>query len=312
MIETYLLPGDDVFPEGITEDPDGVTFYVGSSANGTIYRGRTDQPELEVWATAPADLHSPADPQGPADPLSPADPQSPAGLPGPSSVLGLTVDGDTLIAAGSDTGWIFAFDLRTARIVGRVRVPSDETLLNDVCVAHGYAYVTDSARPVVWRLSISDGRLGDPVAWAHLDDGAPTPYLNGIVAVHDGATLIVAAQGSEVLWRVDTATGQAVRLDLRIAADGMVVVGDRLYTCDNVDRADGGADYYVSELVLSADAHAVRLERRWPQSAEDTPTTCAYLGGRLLMVNSRFGARRIGTTVPPFSVRALSIGEDAR
>jgi sugar lactone lactonase YvrE len=48
VIDTYLLPGDGIFPEGITEDPDGRTFYVGSSGDGTIFRGRLDDPRTEV------------------------------------------------------------------------------------------------------------------------------------------------------------------------------------------------------------------------------------------------------------------------
>ena len=39
--EEFVLPGDQVYPEGITEGP-GTTFYVGSIDTGTIYRGDLD------------------------------------------------------------------------------------------------------------------------------------------------------------------------------------------------------------------------------------------------------------------------------
>lgn len=40
-------------------------------------------------------------------------------------------------------------------------------------------------------------------------------------------------------------------------------------------------------------------------SQYDTPTTLAYLDGRLYLVNSQFGARRRGAAAPPFTVSAL-------
>ena len=39
----YSLPGDNVFPEGITEGG-GTTFYVGSMGEGTIFRGDAATP----------------------------------------------------------------------------------------------------------------------------------------------------------------------------------------------------------------------------------------------------------------------------
>jgi sugar lactone lactonase YvrE len=55
VITEYTMPGEDVFPEGITEGPDGVTFYVSSSRHGTIFRGHIDAGELEVWQPARVD-----------------------------------------------------------------------------------------------------------------------------------------------------------------------------------------------------------------------------------------------------------------
>jgi hypothetical protein len=47
-IDAYTLPGEAVGPEGSTEDPDGVTFYVPSYHKGTVFRGRIDRTETEV------------------------------------------------------------------------------------------------------------------------------------------------------------------------------------------------------------------------------------------------------------------------
>jgi len=276
VIETYVLPGDDVHPEGITEDPDGFTFYVSSAKQGTIFRGRLGEPTLEVW--------------------------QPPGADGRDHALGLTVDPHgRLLVCGHETGYLWAYDTVTGDLVARRKVPTDKTLLNDVCVAGDHAYVTDSARPVVWRCT-ADGELEE---W--IDLGEDGYYLNGIVALQGGATLLVAAQGAEVLWRVDIATREATRLEARVAADGMVVVGDKLYTCDNVELPGDDVAFYVSEFAFDDDVRQVSLVRRWPLSKDDTPTTLAFLGGRLLVVNSQFIPGREGTAKAPFTVGTIRL-----
>jgi hypothetical protein len=41
-VARYSLPGDNVFPEGITGGA-GTTFYVGSMGDGTIFRGDAER-----------------------------------------------------------------------------------------------------------------------------------------------------------------------------------------------------------------------------------------------------------------------------
>jgi len=287
VITDYVLPGEAVFPEGITEDPDGVTFYVSSENDGTIFRGHIDKPELEVW--------------------------QPAGADGRTQALGMAVDGaGRLLVCGGETGHLFAYDIRTGARQARHTIPAEATLLNDVCVTGGYAYVTDSRRPVIWRLKLA-GEVGEPEEWLDLTAfGAAAGdlhYLNGIVATHDGTTLLVAAQGTGVLWRVDVAARTASRVDLggvRVNGDGLCFVGNLLYVCDNTDEPDGSARFWLSALHPSADARAAALAGRWERPAEQTPTTLAYLDGRLYLVNSQFHARHAGTAAPPFTVSALT------
>ena len=286
VITDYVVPGEAVFPEGITDDPDGVKFYVSSENEGTIFRGRIDQPELEVW--------------------------QPAGADGRTQALGMAVDGaGRLLVCGGETGHMFAYDIRTGARQARRTVPSKPTLLNDVCVAGGYAYVTDSHRPVIWRLALGS-EVGEPEEWVDLTASGAAPgelhYLNGIVATHGGATLLVAAPGTHVMWRVDVAARTASLVDLGgvlVNGDGLVIVGDLLYVCDNTDEPDGSARFWLSALRPSSDARAATLVGRWERPAEQTPTTLAYLGGRLYLVNSQFQARHAGTAAPPFTVTAL-------
>jgi sugar lactone lactonase YvrE len=279
VIETYILPGDElIHPEGITEDPDGVTFYVSSATLGTIFRGRLDSEQLEVWQEPGAD--------------------------GRDHALGMAVDPrGRLLVCGYHTGYLFVYDTTAGVLLSKHRVPAAECLLNDVCVAGDHAYVTDSTRPVIWRFRLRDA-VGEAEEWINLGEAEAGSYLNGIVALHEGRTLLVAAQGTERLWRIDIATRAATRLEQKVAADGMVVVGNTLYACDNVEEPDR-VRFYVSAFRIEPDARAVTLLRRWERSEEDTPTTLAYLGERLLVVDSQFVPGRNGTAKPPFTVKVI-------
>ncbi|GIG65861.1 SMP-30/gluconolactonase/LRE family protein [Phytomonospora endophytica] len=280
----YVVHGDKVFPEGITEDPDGRGFYVSGSADGTIYRGERGVPDTEVWQEAGSD--------------------------GRDCALGMAADpyGRLLVCGGKD-GVLYAYDLATGALVARRAVGTEPTLLNDVCVLGDHAYVTDSLRPVVWRFGLGADGVGEAEELVGLTSHDPgDAYLNGIVPTPDGDGLLVAAQGTGELWRVEVATRTASRVDLGgvpVNGDGMVWVGDVLYVCDNTDEPDGSVRYWLTALRLDGTHRAV-LAGRWEQRPEDTPTTVAHVGGRLLLVHSQFAMRRLGRPVePPFTVGEL-------
>lgn len=52
---TYTIPGDKVFPEGIARVPHSKTFFVGSTTDGTIFRGDLRAPALTPFAAPGAD-----------------------------------------------------------------------------------------------------------------------------------------------------------------------------------------------------------------------------------------------------------------
>lgn len=285
MIDEYTLPGAGIFPEGITEDPGGTAFYVSGSSDGTVFRGELGRPELTVWL--------------------------PPGSDGRESALGMTADAHgRLLVCGGSGGVLYAYDLATAALVARHAVGTAPTLLNDVCVHDGHAYVTDSMRPVVWRFPLGD-TVGPPEEWLDLAPfGAVDPYLNGIVPTRDGTALLAAAQGTGELWHLNLAGRKAERVDLGgvlANGDGMVWVGEVLYVCDNTDEPDGSARYWLTALRTSPDGRRAELAGRWERAAADTPTTVAYLGGRLLLVNSQFAGRRMGTVKEPFTVSVVGV-----
>jgi sugar lactone lactonase YvrE len=293
VIDTYVLPPDvaDVMPEGIAEDRDGLTFYISSARHGTIYRGRVDLPELELW--------------------------QPAGVDERTQATGMTVDPQgRLLVCGWETGHVFAYDTATSALCARVTVRVEVTGLNDICIFDGYAYVTDSRRPVIWRIALAgDGQsaLGEPEEWLDLREfGAPEPddsFLNGIVPAREARALPVSDQAEEVLWRVDVAGRSAVRVDLggqHLCADGMVWAdGGLLYACDNSEE-DGTIRMWLTAIRIADDARTGVVVGRWERPLADTPTTLAHLGGRLYVVNSQmFVERAGGQLTPPFTVSAL-------
>jgi len=183
----YALPGTSVFPEGITEGP-GTTFFVGSMADGGIYRGDTATGRIEMFVPPDGD--------------------------GRTTITGLAVDGyGRLIACDYDGGQLLVYDLAARSLVARRVLPAEESWPNDVAVAGDSAYVTDTKHPLVWRLPADRGGVGDPELALDLGRFGPADpaYLNGIVASPDDPMLLVASQGEGgTLWRVDLAGRSAV------------------------------------------------------------------------------------------------------
>jgi sugar lactone lactonase YvrE len=295
-IDTYRLPGRiGSQPEGITAGIDG-DFYVGSLRDGSIFCGRLDSEAAQVW--------------------------QPPGGDGRTCVLGMALHADhSLVACGGTTGHVFVYDLASGGLVARRTVASEPTLLNDVWVVGDVAYVTDSARPVIWRLGLADfgatgaGGVGEPEVFADLAAAGDAAFLNGIVATADGSALLVAAQGTGTLWRVDLASGAAGQVELpdryEFAADGLLLLDEHtlLGVCNEGDTPET-AVFFLAGLRLDATARVGVPLGRWIDPRMDAPTTIAFgEDGRLLLVNSQLGRR---DPAPPFEVIAMDVPREAR
>jgi len=46
--ERYALPGNEVYPEGVAYRPDTGEFFVGSTTDGTVFRGNVGEPGAEA------------------------------------------------------------------------------------------------------------------------------------------------------------------------------------------------------------------------------------------------------------------------
>ena len=282
----YTLPGAAVFPEGIALGRAG-TFYVSSTGDGTIFRGNVRQPQTGVFLAGGAD--------------------------GRTTAVGLDVDRRGLLfVAGGNTGLVWVYDTRTGALVRRFET-GPGGFLNDVIVArNGDAYVTDSLRPVLWRIPASQLIAGAPstAAEAFLSfTGTPLVYgmgfnLNGIATTPGGRYLIVAQTNTGRLFRIDLATKTVGPIDLggqTVSADGIELRGRTLYA---IARPD------LVTIRLSGDLLTGRVVSRTPAASLGLafPTTLALLGPTALVVNSQFDRRGPGLTPTlPFTVSRVRL-----
>ena len=201
-------------PEGI-ESGRGTSFFVGSLADGAIWRG-------DLRTGSGAEL---------AD-----------GATGRVSVgIAYEAARDRLWVAGGGpgffgTGDVRVYDASSGVLLATFLPPEDVGFLNDVAITHDAVYVTDSFNAQLVKIPLpADGSLPseDSATLLPVSGIAQTggPNLNGIVA--KGDVLLVAETSSGKLFRVDPDTGIADEVDLGgevlPGPDGLELRGNTLY-----------------------------------------------------------------------------------
>lgn len=291
----YVLPGDNVFPEGIALQKSTGDFFVGSTTDGTIYRGNIRGERLEEFL--------------------------PGGADGRTAVTGMKVDGrGRLWVAGRFTERTFVYDVRTKRLIRTLRAPrvepsftprDERSLVNDMTVTDGAMYITDSFAPVIYRVSTTGDEIGEMEPWLRLQ-GTAARYkkgfnLNGISASDGGRYLLSAATDSGKLFRIDTQTKAVRQVDLGAAtlrtADGLLLDGRTLL----VVKEEPGE---VVPVRLSADLLRGEVRAGFGRSELAFPTTLAELDGRVLVVNSQFDRAKAPRL--PFTITGLSLPPRAK
>jgi sugar lactone lactonase YvrE len=286
---SYVLPGNAVYPEGIALQPRTGIFFVSSTTDGTIFRGQLAQATTQVFL--------------------------PPGGDGRTAGVGLKVSRrGRLYVAGGATGLIFVYNAATRALIGKFDTgPAPQRFLNDVAIApNGDAFVTDSMRPVLYRIPYaavqtpsSATQTAEP--WLSFT-GTPLQYttpgvnLNGIVATDNGRYLIVAQTNTGKLFRIEIATKAVVEINLGsvpVAADGLLLQGRTLHA---VARPD------IVKVLLSADLLQGTVFSRTNYLSLRFPTTIARAGNMLLVVNSQFDKRAPGLSPTlPFTVSSVPV-----
>jgi len=288
MRRRFEIPGDAVFPEGITEGP-GTTFFLGSLTDGTIYRGDTSTGKVEVFLPPDGD--------------------------GRDTICGMDIDNyGRLISCDFEGGRLFVHDLASRTLVARREMPGGESGPNDVVVVGDTAFITDSKCQVVWRLPAGPDEIGEPEVAVDLSgqyEGMGSAFLNGIVARPGGTQLLVAAQRDGRLWRIDLATMSAAQVDLggyNFNADGMLLDGDVLYGVTNRGKGWAEVRVMISVLRLDHDWRSGRVLGELTDPDWDSPTTIAAVDGQLLVLCAQIRARNLNTPPSlPFVVAAMDM-----
>ncbi len=281
IVGTYELPGEAVFPESIGVDSATGDAYVGSLADGTLFK-LTSEGKADLWGAGGQD--------------------------GRGSVAGVKVDGrGRLWVAGGYDGTLRVYDPRTRELLACLDTGARPSLVNDIVFGpRGGAYVTDSLIPALF---FADDEPASLERWVDLTAaGIPWPdglNFNGAVLTADRRHLVACQTNLGRFWRIDLASREVVEVALDGGplehCDGLAISGSTLYVAVNArnlvavaDLADDGSAGQVTGL-LRSDAFAF-------------PTAVAVSGGRLLVVNSQLD-RMGGRPRVPFTVVAVAIPE---
>ena len=167
------------------------------------------------------------------------------------------------------------------------------TFINDVVIARGSAWFTDSMNPVLYRVPLDlvgpaevVPLTGDLVYEAGFN-------VNGIDATADGKTLILVQSNTGLLFTADF-DGSTKRIDLGTSesvlnGDGILLEGRTLYVVQNRMNV-------IAVIKLDRGLTSGTVLQRLTNPDFDVPTTIDRFGSRLYAVNARFGA-----TTPPAS-----------
>ncbi|MET9694054.1 superoxide dismutase [Streptomyces sp. NPDC006514] len=268
----FALPGGKVYPEGIATDPRTHTVYVGSYADGTVYRARPGRPEAEVFL--------------------------PSGTDGRRTANGLRVDALGRLWVTDSTAGVAVYDTTSGARLAHFEVArgagTPAHFVNDLALTpDGTAYLTDSIRGVIYRVTPEQLTAGSGTLTEAYDLSAalrPRPAggfsLNGIVADRAGRYLLAVDMPEGDLYRVDLRTGAVRRVDLDggdlKAADGLDLSPDgTLRVAHNVTNT-------LTRWQVCADGTRARLTRTITDPSLEIPTTLAHTPGRTLVVRSQF------------------------
>ncbi|MET0864370.1 MAG: superoxide dismutase [Nakamurella sp.] len=253
-------------PEGISIGK-GTTFYVGSVANGAIYRGdvRTGQGTVLVPGVLGA------------------------------AAIGTEVDSrNQLWVAGGPTGLGRVYDAKSGALLAEyplVDPARTPTFVNDVVVTRRAAYFTDSLNKVLYVVPIGHGGRPAEMAatlnlWGDLTIAAGN-NLNGLEATNDGRTLFAVQSNKGLLFTIDPLNGRTRQINLGGTSlangDGLLLQrSTTLYVVQN--RLN-----QIAVIKLDRSYRSGRLLDTITNDSFAVPTTIAPFGRYLYAVNARFG-----------------------
>jgi sugar lactone lactonase YvrE len=250
-------------PEGIAIK--GKSFFVGSLGTGAIYRGDLRTGTGTVINNGEAS--------------------------GAASV-GLAVDHNgRVFAAGGATGKARVVDGRTGQLIKVIELTTGATFINDVVIAQGSAWFTDSVNPVLYRVPLDlVGQVQTVPLTGAIVYGTGN-NVNGIDATADGKTLVLVQTNAGKLFTTDQTgvTKEIVVTSDTVPSvpngDGILLEGHTLYVVQNRSNV-------IAVIKLDKGLASGTVLERLSGPGFDVPTTIDRFGNHLYAVNARF-------TTPP-------------
>jgi len=276
-----LTPSTHGNPEGVASDGRGGAFFVGATADGTIYRGTLGSAAVEEFIPGAAG----------------------------KSAVGLKLAHGRLYVAGGATGSLVVYDLASRRQVAAFATGAGG-FLNDLAVTdRGDVFVTDSFRPTLWHVTAAQVRAGSGTPEAisvapEIVYQAGAFNLNGIVALDDN-TLVVVQSSNGALFRIDVGRRdrriQPIDVEPLTGGDGMLLDRGRLVV------VQGGLSQ-LTFVDLDRRASRGRVVGQLTDPTLRGPSTVARDRDRFVVVNADFA-----TSTAPFTIsgiRADGRGDD--
>ncbi len=282
--QSYTIPGDTFFPEGIAYDGGKGVFYTGSLGNGDILRVDVQTGGNTLFAAGAAQ--------------------------GRSTCNGMKLDarGRLWVCGGSqnkihvlnpDGTLLKSWDLTTFSATG---------FINDCILDKNYVYFTDSQNKQVYRTSVAAATPGDIERWLTFTD-AQIPYAatgtnaNGIEITPSGNYLLMIVSSSGKLYRIDISS----KAITEIALNTPVTSGDGLWLDKNILYVSRNATNLIFPVTLNSEFSQGTVGNGFGQNLLFN-TTIAKAGNYFLVVNGQLN-RRSGPTPPvlPFTVSRVSI-----
>ena len=178
----------------------------------------------------------------------------------------------------------------------------DNIIINDCLVTRTGVYCTDSFNPNLYKLVLEKGgRLpSTPVVEVIPMSGfemVPGFNANGLAGDFDGKQLVIVNIATGVLYRVDTASGEASTIAIEGAeqlfpdGDGLYLDGRTLYIMQNFSNK-------IAVVQLSGDLSGGEFIKNIPGEGEINPlnvaTTIIGFGNSLYAINTNFFERVFG------------------
>ncbi|MBH0778217.1 SMP-30/gluconolactonase/LRE family protein [Nocardia bovistercoris] len=293
LTTAYTLPGERVYPEGIAADPRTGDTYVGSYTDGAVYRAAKGAGAAEVFL--------------------------PSGADGRRTANGLKVDGAGRLWVTDSTHGVTVYDLASRTALARFEVPgAAPRFVNDLAITRdGTAYVTDSVRGVVYRITpaqLEQARSGGGITEMTtqfdlsglLAARAPNAFnLNGIVA--DDRYLLVVDMVPGELYRIPLTGADPIRKVTLVGGD--LVNGDGLELRENSLWAAHNLTNTITRWTLTEDRATATRTAAFTDPALAIPTTLVRIDDTTLVVASQFdrgGPMGEGTPTAPFRILTVT------